>query len=340
MRTLNTDLPPEAGAPTVAEPVLTGNSAPRFRDYAAPRYWPHWLGLLLMRGLSFIPLRLSWLLSYPLGLVALGLHHGGTIQTNIDLCFPELSARERQRLRRRYYIAAAQSFLNVGIACWSSASRIRACVSISGWEHYRHAQQQGKNVILLAPHMLGLELGWTRLSLEAPMVGMYRKATKFPLVNHSVYYHRTRFGGRAVERYDSLRPLLRMIREGRGFYYLPDQDPDRSAIGEYVFAPFFRVPAATFTALGRIARLGNAVVIPCFTRMLPRGRGYVIEFSAPLENYPVEDNTENATIMNQAIELGILKTPEQYLWAYRRFKTRPHGETSPYRKCCKAHSCQ
>lgn len=335
MRTFDSELPLDAGAPATVDPIPPGRTAPRFRDYAAPRYWPHWLGMSLMRVLRFIPLRLSWLLSYPLGFIALCLHNTPTIRTNIDLCFPELSRRERRRLRWHYYFLGAQGFLNVGIACWGSAKTIRNSVSIRGWEHYEQAYNQGKNVILLAPHMLGLELGWARLSLQAPMVGMYRKATKYPLINHSVYYHRTRFGGQAVERYESLRPLLRMIQQGRGFYYLPDQDPDRSAIGEYVFAPFFNVPAATFTALGRIARLSNAAVIPCFTRMLPRGGGYVIELGQPMDNFPGEDPADNAIRMNKVIEDGIRKTPAQYFWAYRRFKTQPPGEISPYKKCCK-----
>ena len=44
------------------------------------------------------------------------------------------------------------------------------------------------------------------------------------------------------------------VRSGRPLYYLPDQDAGRR---HSVFAPFFGIPAATFTALARLALDGN-----------------------------------------------------------------------------------
>jgi len=36
--------------------------------------------------------------------------------------------------------------------------------------------------------------------------------------------------------------------------------------------------------------------------------------------------------MNAFIEDRAREMPEQYFWAHKRFKTRPPGEPSPYRK--------
>jgi lauroyl/myristoyl acyltransferase len=115
------------------------------------------------------------------------------------------------------------------------------------------------------------------------------------------------------------------------FYYLPDQDPDRLD-KSFVFAPFFNVPTATFTALGRLARLVNAVVIPCFTHQRPRGRGYEVVLHPPLDNFPTGDEQVDTTRMNTEIERVVREAPEQYFWSYRRFKTRPNHEPSPYRR--------
>jgi KDO2-lipid IV(A) lauroyltransferase len=38
------------------------------------------------------------------------------------------------------------------------------------------------------------------------------------------------------------------------------------------------------------------------------------------------------TAINQAIEDCVRERPEQYQWSYRRFKTRPEGEASFYKK--------
>jgi KDO2-lipid IV(A) lauroyltransferase/lauroyl-KDO2-lipid IV(A) myristoyltransferase len=34
--------------------------------------------------------------------------------------------------------------------------------------------------------------------------------------------------------------------------------------------------------------------------------------------------------MNAEIEKGVAEMPEQYMWTYKRFKTRPSNAPSPY----------
>jgi lauroyl/myristoyl acyltransferase len=109
--------------------------------------------------------------------------------------------------------------------------------------------------------------------------------------------------------------------------YSPDED-----FGERqsVFVPFFGVPTATLTTLGRLAHMTNALVAPCFTRLLPGGRGYEVILKPPLENFPEGDRLRDATRMNQVIEEGLRSMPEQYLWTFKLFKTRPGQAPSPY----------
>jgi len=65
------------------------------------------------------------------------------------------------------------------------------------------------------------------------------------------------------------------MQAGRPFYYLPDMDYGQR---DTIFAPFFGVDAATITGVSRLARLARARVLPCITRMLPGGEGYVVRF--------------------------------------------------------------
>ncbi len=305
---------------------MTPDRSPR--DFLAPRYWPTWLMLAMLWPFSLLPMPVLWLLGYALGELLYLLHARGRriARRNLALCFPALSAGERTRLLRDHYRALGQAVMGVSFSWWGSARRQQKLMRIRARDHYDRALAAGRPVILLAPHFLAMELGGVRLAQERPMISMYKQASN-ALIDWLMRRRRMRYGGLLVERDAPLRPLIRHLRAGEPFYYLPDQNPGEAA---HVFAPFFNIPTATVTALSRIARLADAVVIPCFTKQLPYGRGYEIIFHPPLDNFPSGDELQDATRMNQAIEAGVREMPEQYLWTYKRFKNRPAGEPSLY----------
>jgi KDO2-lipid IV(A) lauroyltransferase len=117
------------------------------------------------------------------------------------------------------------------------------------------------------------------------------------------------------------------MREGRPFYYLPDQD---FGLRDSIFVPFFGVPAATITGVSRIARLAGAAVVPAVTRQLPAGDGYVLTFYPAWHDFPTGDETGDTRRVNEFIEQRVLEMPEQYLWVHKRFKTRPLGAPPLY----------
>lgn len=302
---------------------------PTFKDFPLKQNIGSWMAYAMIAGMRFIPMRVSWLLGILLGSVFALVYRTNTIPVNIALCFPRLSAAKRRRLRRQYFRRLGQSFINLGVAWTGSAAQVKRHVRLVGAEHINNALADGKGVILLAPHVTGLELGFKRVSLEWQTICMYRKP-RDPLLHQLCRYLRTGHGGMCLERYESLRPLVGLIKQGTLFYYLPDQDPDHSG-KDYVFAPFFAHPAATFTAMSRLARMGNAVVVPLFTYQRPYGGGYEIRVMPPLEDFPSGDDVFDATAMNRAIADGIESMPDQYFWSYRRFKTQPNGAESPYK---------
>ena len=121
--------------------------------------------------------------------------------------------------------------------------------------------------------------------------------------------------------------LFRSMRDGRPFYYLQDMDLGSR---DSIFVPFFGTQAATITGLSRLARAAGAVVVPCITRILPNGRGYVVELGEPWADFPTDDVEADTRRMNAFIENAVRTMPEQYYWVHRRFKTRPAGEARYY----------
>lgn len=302
---------------------------PLLRRFCAPRFWPLWLAIALLRALAWLPLPVIYALGCVAGDAAYALHgpRRRIARRNLRACFPDKRDADIRRLAREHFRALVIAVLAGGIAWWGGRARLRRLTQFRGRDIYDNARARGANIIVLAPHFMGLEHGGMRLSVDAPMVSMYQRH-KNPLLDALIHRRRARFGAIQYDRRRAPKAMLRLIRAGRPFYYLPDQDPGRNAA---VFAPFFGVPAATFSALGRIARLADATVIPCATRLLPRGRGFEVMFGAPLANYPSGDDIADATAMNRAIEDLIARAPAQYLWSHRRFKTRPPGEEAFYR---------
>jgi KDO2-lipid IV(A) lauroyltransferase len=304
-----------------------GMSTVSLKTFLHPRYWYAWPVLALMLVMSWMPGRALWVMGHALGTLAswLPTPNRRFAIRNIELCFPHLSPRERRRLVKRHFRLSGFATLGLSVTWFAPEWRLRRFVTIRDYHHLTDVYASGKNAILLAPHFIGLDMGGVRLSAERKYVTMYRKA-RDPLLEY-LFHRRERFGAIMVERSASLKPIIRHIREGRPFYYLPDQDMGERAS---VFVPFFGIPAATVTALSRIAEATNAVVVPCITRILPAGRGFAVRLLSPLDNFPTADAAADAARMNREIEQWVREMPEQYLWTYRRFKTRPNGEKSLY----------
>ncbi len=297
------------------------------KTFLRPRYWYAWPILALMLLMSWLPSRVLWVIGSGLGSVIswFPTPNRRFAERNIELCFPNMRDAERRKLLKQHFRLSGFSVLSLSVVWFAPKWRIKRFITLREGQHVDNAFASGKNVILLAPHFIGLDIGGMRAALEKNFVSMYRKS-RDPLLEY-LFQRRSRFGAVVVERMASLKPIIRYIREGRPFYYLPDQD-----MGERVsvFVPFFGIPAATVTTLSRIAQTTNAVVLPCITRILPKGRGYEVCLYPPLENFPTDDPLEDARRMNREIENWVREMPEQYMWSYRRFKTRPNNEPSLY----------
>ena len=285
------------------------------------------LALALIWVLHFLPLALLAPLGRGFGLLLYGVagarRRVGRI--NLRLCFPGMSERERNRLLRRHFQAFGRAVLERGILWWSSRARVMRIVRLEGLEHWRAVAD--RPVIWLAPHFVGLDMGGTRLAAEFEATSMYSRQ-KDPSLDAILYHGRTRFvKPRLFSRQDGIRPLVKAMRAGLPFYYLPDMD---FGPRDSVFVPFFGYPAATITGLSRIARLAGAAVVPVVTRQLPGGQGYVLEFHPAWSDFPGEDPEADARRMNAFIEARIEEMPEQYHWLHKRFKTRPPGEERVY----------
>jgi len=275
----------------------------------------HWLPLSVLRHLGSGLGRL---------LYALGRSRREVALTNLRLCFPEKSEAEREALARRHFVVFAQAVLDRTLGWWASKERLERIIRIHGVEHL--TDPEGRPVILLSPHFVGLDAQATRISMFVPGCSVY-STQKNPVLNKLLYDGRIRFTDAVLlSRQDGMRKIIKAMKDGYRFYYLPDMDFGPK---ESIFVPFFGVQAATIPALSRLVRLTGARVVPCIARQVVDG--YEVEVMPPWENFPGESVEADTALMNRFIESQVLRMPEQYFWLHKRFKTRPPGEQRFYK---------
>jgi len=243
---------------------------------------------------------------------------------NLRACFPQMSEQERRALGRRLFRNIARSVLDHSVLWRGSREAVERLVRVEGIEHVLDAAN--RPLILLAPHFVGLDAGGLRVNTLVRGVSIYAKQSNAAW-DAQLLAGRRRFNDPVLlprRGAAELKEVLRAMKAGLPFYYLPDMDngPVNS-----IFVPFFGVPAATIPMVSRLARLNGAKVVMSVTEMTDDG--YVLRFAAPWGDFPgasVEEDTER---MNREIERWVLRLPDQYLWTHKRFKTRPPG-TPPF----------
>ena len=296
--------------------------------YLAPRHWPTWLGLGLLRAWGALPYPLLLGVGRALGTLGWGLvpSRRRVARTNLRLVFPELPEREIRRLARQAFINAAIALGESALAWWGREARLARLDHFEGAEHLERALARGRGVLLLGGHYTTLEVSGRLLARHCERVFPTYKPAHSPLFEAVMARARRRVHAGLIPSRD-MRALLRRLRENQVVWYAPDQD---FGLAQSVMAPFMGVPAATLTLTARLAARSGAPVLPLYSERLPGARGYLVRIGPPLENFPSGDEAADAAAVNRAIEAQVRRTPDQYLWGHRRFKTRPRGEAEFY----------
>ena len=294
-----------------------------FRDMPKPLlkpvYWPVWLGGFFIKLATMLPYRAQLLIGRCLGLLLYRLARGrrNIVEVNIDLCFPEKTAGERAQLVRQTFIDNGIGIMETMIAWFRPRDYLLERTTFHGLEKITEVQKQGKGVLLLGGHYTMLDLSGALITNHIDACVSYRPQDN-PAMDYVVQRGRERLYEDCFTRKD-IRGFIRALKKGGILWYAQDQDFGRK---NSVFVDFFGIPTATITATSRIAKAGNAVVLPLtyFRREDNSGYDITVHDALPI---PSGDDIEDARLANAFLEQQIRQHPSQYLWLHKRFKTRP-----------------
>ena len=287
--------------------------------------------LLGSKFLAALPIRAIAAISGPLSTIGwwLAKSRRRVALINLRLCFPDLLESERETIARQHFRAYMQAALEHGFLWNASGQRIRDYVSLHDeqqWKQFREGENQ-RPVIWLCPHFIGLDAAAIRISVDTSGCSIYSEQSN-PDLDQLMLAGRTRFGdSKIIARTEGVKPIIRAMKSGLPFYYLPDMD---FGARDSVFSPFFGVKAATITGVSRLAKLTGAVVVPVIATQRPKGAGYDVRFYPAWEAFPSGNDEADARRVNAFIEDRVRENIAQYLWTHKRFKTRPPNEPSVY----------
>ena len=296
-------------------------------SFWAPKYWPTWFGMGLLRLVCLLPHRAALMTGRGLGRLAyrIGGSRRAIVRRNIELCFPELTDQEHADLTAEHFDALGMMIIEMGLGRWAGDKHLASITTINGLEHLQDAAEKGQGIILLAAHFTTLEISGRVLALNIPPFDSVYRENSSEFIDELQRTGRERSSENTIEKRD-IKKMVRSLRAGRPVWYGPDQSYNRKG-AEII--EFFGVPSSHTTATSTLARLGNAVVIPYFPRRLKDGR-YEMTLLPPFDSFPSDDPVADTRRYVAVLEEHIRTCPEQYFWIHRKFKDLPDGYPDLY----------
>jgi Kdo2-lipid IVA lauroyltransferase/acyltransferase len=291
------------------------------------------LAWLLIRGIGVLPRPWARAAGITLGQLVY-LFHAKLRRVgmrNLQLAFPEKTARERKKILRGVFTSLGRQLGEVCLFPRYTRENVTDVVVYSGFENFEQAQVRGKGVLYLTAHLGGWELSAFAHSLQGHPLHVVMRGMDNPYLDRFVQSMRTMHGNRAVDKDNFVRGLLSAMKAGETVGILMDTNMTPP---QGVFVDFFGIAACTASGLARIALRTDAAVVPGFTIWDRELRKYILRFEPALKLIRTGDEeadiVANTAMFTKVIETYVRRYPDQWLWVHRRWKTRPNGEEGLY----------
>ena len=191
----------------------------------------------------------------------------------------------------------------------------------SGEEHIENALQLGNGILFLTPHLGCFEVAAQAYAAKfgqhgRPITVLFRPPRQSWL-RSLVARSRERPGLKtAPTTLAGVKQMVRALKAGECVGLLPDQVPPE---GQGEWTPFFGKEAYTMTLSVRLAAQTGASVLLVWGERLAWGHGYRVHVQPFPQDWSAS-TSEALRQMNGAMESMVLHAPQQYLWAYARYK--------------------
>lgn len=286
-------------------------------------------GLLALKGISYLPFRVLYVVSDIAAILLQYLicYRRQVVISNITASFPGITEKDLKTLVRKFYCHFADLTVETVKGYGISWKSLMQRVSVRGIENLNAHYEEGRSILLFGMHYNNWE--WTNCFQKLTRhtnVAIYN-----PMRNNSVFEDfllkiRDRWGAKSIPVHKSGRFSIQFHKADKPVLLglVADQRPP-------FITPYWTMFMEQETCFNpgpvKIAKATNQPVYFMHVRKIKRGH-YEYTFIPLIEN-PSEMEPEVILLRYvKTMENCIREAPEFYLWSHRRWKQkRPEGYT-------------
>ena len=257
------------------------------------------------------------------------------VRKQLAAAMPDADPERREEWAREVFLHLGRGLAELVLLRGRSRGELLERVEVEGLEYVEAAERESKTggVVMVTAHYGNWELACAKVAaMGIPISVVYREQRQSVLGQALLGIRAAgqRFGedSTRLEQIPMGRAGIRFVRAleaGRKVLVLLDQDARRE---EGVFVSFFGRQASTRSGPLALASLRGVPVLPAFIRRSPDGRTHRLKIQPALQLEPGASDDEevlrrNVQRVTAVIENEIRKSPGQWIWTHRRWRTQP-----------------
>ena len=244
------------------------------------------------------------------------------VRRNLSASFPDKSQQELSRIEKEFYHHFCDYFVETMKLLHISDAEMQKRMEFVNIELTKQLMDTNDSVLMFLGHYCNWE--WVpSINLhfrgEDRHLGQIYKPLKNRAMDELFLKIRRRFGSFGIPRYETLRAIVRLRKEGKQVMigFMADQLP--SVLNIHYWTNFMNQDTAVFTGVERIAKQTGFGVV--YLDIEKKKRGYYRATVKLISDNP-KDEPEFAITEKyvREIENSIKRAPAYWLWTHKRWK--------------------
>lgn len=271
--------------------------------------------------ISILPFRLLYLLSDAVYFIVYYIvgYRKSTVRHNLEMAFPEKTAKERLRIEKDSYHHLCDMFLEMIKTLTISEKEIRRRFTFTNIEVYNELESKGKSIAMMLAHYGSYE--WVismNYYVKFKGYAIYKRIAN-PHFDKLVRDIRSRFKASLITTKETI-PVIQENQHNHmlGIYgFASDQSPKASKAHHWT--TFMGIQTPVHTGAEMLAKRFDMNVIFLRVKKVKRGF-YEAGFEVLAENSKTVPDYEITDHFLRLVEAQIHEFPAYYLWTHKRWK--------------------